>query len=180
MVEALQLEKTETVNGQSLSFDEEVLTARDKLVFAYKPVYERLREIASKELDKLPERPLRTFCTAYADFEDLWLTHKEIHATEALQPLACAILALGPLVESREKEKLLPMPRLQHQRVVTLRALEGFSKALGDLSAYVLSSLQRELSPDPRLLVLLEYVVAQSQEPNAATYFLSGISATPE
>jgi hypothetical protein len=180
MVEGLQLGKTETVNGQALTFDEELLVARDKLVFAYKPVHEKLRELASKELEIIPARLLVNFCKAYAQFEDVYLVHKEIHAVEALQPLAVCILSLDPLVESREKEGRLAWPRVQHQRTVTLRALEGYCKALGDLSAYVLSSLQRELSPDPRLLMLLEYVHAQSQEPNAQTYFLSGISATPE
>jgi hypothetical protein len=180
MVEGLQLGKTESINGQAITFDEELLIARDKLVFAYKPVHEKLRELASKELEFIPARLLMNFCKAYFQFEDVYLLHKEIHAVEALQPLAICILSLEPLAESREKEGRLAWPRVQHQRTVTLRALEGYCKALGDLSAYVLSSLQRELSPDPRLLMLLEYVHAQSQEPDGATYFLSGISATPE
>ena len=42
------------------------------------------------------------------------------------------------------------------------------------------SSLQRELSPDPRLLVLLEYVVAQSADQSSGQSFLAGLSHTPE
>lgn len=180
MVEGFSLNKTEVVNGMTLTFDDEVLHSRDQLVLAYKPLFEEYRKLCTREVAELSDRLLRRFAAEYAKFEDLWLTHKEIHAVEALQPLANAILTLEPLMTSMEKEKLLPWPRVQHQKVVTLRGLEGYSKALIDLSSYVLSSLNRELSHDPRLLMLLEYICTQSGDPEAKDFFLFGLSGTPE
>merc|ERR1712151_661276 len=123
----------------------DVLVYRDNLVMAYKPLVAKIRMLHSREIDELPQRMVSNFARAWTAFESSWLRNCEIHAVEALQPLAKAILALEPLLNSAEKERLLPWPRVQHQKVVTHKCLEGFVHALSELASSVLPSLQREL-----------------------------------
>merc|ERR1719401_3101023 len=106
----------------------------------------------SKEIDDVPTRLIANFARAWTAFESAWLRNREVHAVQALQPLAKAILSLEPLLLSVQKERLLPWPRVKHQKVITLKCLEGFIQSLADLSATVLPSLSRELNHDPRLL----------------------------
>merc|ERR1711879_899212 len=76
-------------------------------------------------------------------------------------------------------ERLLPWPRVKHQKVITLKCLEGFVHALSDLAACVLPSLRRELDPDPRLLLLMDHVLKLRGD-KAVNSCLSGTSATPD
>uniref|UniRef100_A0A7S2L351 Uncharacterized protein n=1 Tax=Zooxanthella nutricula TaxID=1333877 RepID=A0A7S2L351_9DINO len=178
-IAALELGTAETLNGQHLPFDDEVLLLRDELVVAYKPLVGKIRQMRSKEIEDVPPKPVANFARAWTAFESAWLRNREVHAVHALQPLAKAILSLEPLLLSVEKERLLPWPRVKHQKVVTLKALEGFIHSLAELSATVLPSLCRELNHDPKLLLLMDHVLSLRGERSMSSC-LDGASATPE
>lgn len=176
---ALELAPAETLNGRSMPFDGEVLILRDNLVAAYKPLVAKVRQLNSKEITELPQRVMNNFAMAWSFWEAAWLRNCEVHAVEALQPLAKAILSLEPLLLSVDKERLLPWPRVKHQKVVTLKCLEGFVHSLSDLAACVLPSLQRELDPDPRLLLLMDHVLMLRGDRSVGSC-LQGTSACPD
>lgn len=176
---ALELGSSESLNGRQLPYDADVLMLRDSLVMAYKPLQAKIRMLVLNEIEELPPRLLLNFARAWNEFESAWLRNREVHAVEALQPLAKAILSLEPLLLSVEKERLLPWPRVCHQKTVTLKCLEGFIDALSALAASVLPSLSRELDHDPRLLLLMDHVLTLRGE-NAGNHCLEGLSATPE
>lgn len=178
-IAALEMANTETLNGKQMPFDSDVLILRDNLVAAYKPTVACCRRLMTKEIDSLPPRVVLNFTRAWTAWESAWLRNREIHAIESLQPLAKAILSLEPLLLSHEKERLLPWPRVQHQKVVTLKCLEGFVHSLAELAASVLPSLQRELAHDTRLLLLMDHVLSLSGD-TSVTSCLSGLSNTPE
>jgi hypothetical protein len=178
-IAALEMGNTETLNGKQMPFDTDVLILRDNLVAAYKPTVASCRRLLTKEIDTLPPRIVLNFTRAWTAWESAWLRNREVHAVEALQPLAKAILSLEPLLLSHEKERLLPWPRVQHQKVVTLKCLEGFVHSLAELAACVLPSLQRELAHDTRLLVLMDHVLQLSGD-TAVNSCLKGLSDTPE
>jgi hypothetical protein len=152
---------------------------RDSLVMTYKPLQAKVRMLVLNEIEELPPRLLLNFARAWNDFESAWLRNREVHAVEALQPLAKAILSLEPLLISVEKERLLPWPRVCHQKTITLKCLQGFVDALSALASSVLPSLSRELDHDPRLLLLMDHVLTLRGE-NAGNHCLEGLSATPE
>lgn len=179
-IAALELQGYETLNGRQLPYDSHVLLLRDNLVAAYKPVVAKIRQLLAREIDDLPPRLVTSFTQAWTTWESAWLRNREVHAVEALQPLAKAVLSLEPLLFSLEKEKLLPWPRVQHQKVVTLKCLEGFIHSFADLAGCVLPSLQRELDHDPRLLLLMDHVLKQRTDGENLSHCLSGLSATPE
>lgn len=176
---ALELQPNEVLNGRSMPFDAEVLILRDNLVAAYKPLVTKVRALNSREISELPPRMVQNFAQAWGQWEKAWLRNCEVHAVEALQPLAKAILSLEPLLLSIEKEKLLPWPRVKHQKVVTLKCLEGFVHSLSDLAACVLPSLKRELDPDPRLLLLMDHVLMLRGDRSVPSC-LHGTGATPD
>merc|ERR1719408_1122989 len=178
-IAALEMGNTETLNGKQMPFDSDVLILRDNLVAAYKPAVACCRRLLTKEIDALPPRVVLNFTRAWTAWESAWLRNREVHAVEALQPLAKAILSLEPLLLSHEKEKLLPWPRVQHQKVVTLKCLEGFVHSLAELASCVLPSLQRELAHDTRLLLLMDHVLSLSGD-TTVNSCLSGLSSTPE
>jgi len=175
---ALELEKAEILNGQALAFDVQVLMLRDNLVAAYKPLCQKVRMVVAKEIEACPRRVVLSFVSAWFAWESAWLRNREIHAVEALQPLAKAILSLEPLLISVRKERLLPWPRVQHQKVVTLKCLEGFMCSLAELAGSVLPSLQRDVDHDPRLLLLMEHVLKLRGDVFKSC--LDGVSQTPE
>mmetsp|Transcript_11163 Transcript_11163/g.20287 ORF Transcript_11163/g.20287 Transcript_11163/m.20287 type:complete len:434 (-) Transcript_11163:71-1372(-) len=177
---ALELGPCEVLNGQKLQFDAEVLTLRDNLAAAYKPILPKIQMMMSRELTSLPKKMVQNFSDAWIQWEGAWLRNREVHAVEALQPLAKAILALEPLLLSAEKERLLAWPRVQHQKAVTLRCLEGFVHTLAELAGSVLPSLARELDHDPRLLLLMDHVMTLRGEAGSVKSCLSGVSATPD
>lgn len=179
-IAALELQGYETLNGRQLAYDSHVLLLRDNLVAAYKPVVAKIRQLLAREIDDLPPRLVANFTRAWTAWEAAWLRNREVHAIEALQPLAKAVLSLEPLLFSLEKEKLLPWPRVQHQKVVTLKCLEGFVHSFAELAGCVLPSLQRELDHDPRLLLLMDHVLKQQGDGKGHEHCLSGLSATPE
>merc|ERR1712232_530649 len=162
-----------------MPFDEEVLLLRDILVAAYKPVSRKIRMLHSKEISSLPHRMLVNFGQAWCGWESAWLRNREVHAVEALQPLAKAILSLEPLLLSHDKERLLPWPRVQHQKVITLKCLEGFIQSLAELAACVLPSLQRELVHDTRLLLLMDHVLSLKGDGSVKSC-IDGLSSTPD
>jgi len=176
---ALEMGNTETLNGKQMPFDSDVLILRDNLVAAYKPAIACCRRLLSKEIDTLPPRIVLNFTRAWTAWESAWLRNREVHAVEALQPLAKAILSLEPLLLSHQKERLLPFPRVQHQKVVTLKCLEGFVHSLAELAACVLPSLQRELAHDTRLLLLMDHVLSLNGD-SSVNSCISGLSSTPE
>lgn len=57
-VEALEMKETESVNGHSIRFDEQIVRLRDKMVLSYKPVLSAAR-IPDKQI---PEKELLDFC----------------------------------------------------------------------------------------------------------------------
>lgn len=175
---ALELAPTELLNGRSMPYDEEVLLLRDNLVATYKPVQTKIRMLHSKEISALPHRMLVNFGQTWCAWESAWLRNREVHAVEALQPLAKAILSLEPLLLSSEKERLLPWPRVQHQKAITLKCLEGFVNSLSDLAGCVLPSLRRELDPDTRLLLLMDHVLMLRGEQVGSC--LQGVASTPD
>eukprot|EP00811_Abedinium_folium_P034086 NODE_6999_length_1618_cov_4.753856.p1 GENE.NODE_6999_length_1618_cov_4.753856~~NODE_6999_length_1618_cov_4.753856.p1 ORF type:complete len:440 (-),score=135.45 NODE_6999_length_1618_cov_4.753856:297-1586(-) len=177
-IAALELGPTEKLCGRALAYDADVLVFRDDLVAAYKPLVWKIRQLISKEISELPARLVLDMTGAWDVWEAAWLRNREVHAVEALQPLARAILSLEPLLLSCHKERLQPWPRVQHQQVVTLRCLEGFMHALGDLAANVLPSPQRELDRDPRLLMLMDHVL-QLRGSMPVESCLAGLSKTP-
>jgi len=178
---ALELGPCEVLNGQKLQYDADVLTLRDALAAAYKPILPKIQMMMSREISTLPKRMVQNFSDAWVQWEGAWLRNREVHAVEALQPLAKAILALEPLLLSAEKERLLAWPRVQHQKAVTLRCLEGFVHTLAELAGSVLPSLARELDHDPRLLLLMDHVMTLRGEQAASVKScLSGVSATPD
>ena len=69
------------------------------------------------------------------------------------------ILSLEPFLHAREKEKLMAHPRVNAQREISYRCLIGYIQSLGGLSSVCLSSVKRELCPDPRLLSLASFRV---------------------
>lgn len=178
-VAALSCGTSQTLNGRQLPYDADVLVFRDNLVATYKPLVAQLRRLRSREIEYLPPRLVQNFLRAWYSWETAWLRNCEVHAVEALQPLAKAILALEPLLLSVEKERLLPWPRVQHQKAVTLKCLEGFVDALAELAGCVLPSLQRELDHDPRLLLLMDHTLCLRGEGHKGGC-LAGISATPD
>jgi hypothetical protein len=178
-IAALEMGNTETLNGKQMPFDTDVLILRDNLVAAYKPCVALCRRLMTKEIDNLPPRAVLNFTRAWTAWESAWLRNREVHAVESLQPLAKAILSLEPLLLSHEKEKLLPWPRVQHQKVITVKCLEGFVHSLAELAACVLPSLQRELAHDTRLLLLMDHVLSLSGD-SSINSCLSGLSSTPE
>merc|ERR1711920_618463 len=137
------------------------------------------RQLHAKEIDELPERLVLNFTRAWTAWESAWLRNREVHAVDALQPLAKAILSLEPLLLSAEKERLLPWPRVQHQKAVTLKCLEGFVHSLSELAGSVLPSLARELDHDPRLLLLMDHVLSLRGDTKVISC-LDGISSAPE
>jgi len=178
-IAALEMGNTETLNGKQMPFDTDVLILRDNLVAAYKPMVALCRRLLTKEIETLPPRAILNFTRAWTAWESAWLRNREVHAIESLQPLAKAILSLEPLLLSHEKERLLPWPRVQHQKVVTLKCLEGFVHSLAELAACVLPSLQRELAHDTRLLLLMDHVLSLNGD-KSVNSCLSGLSSTPE
>jgi len=178
-IAALEMGNTEMLNGKQMAFDTDVLILRDNLVAAYKPAVACCRRLLTKEIDALPGRIVLNFTRAWTAWESCWLRNREVHAVEALQPLAKAILSLEPLLLSHEKEKLLPWPRVQHQKAVTLKCLEGFVHSLAELASCVLPSLQRELAHDTRLLLLMDHVLSLSGD-TTVNSCLAGLSSTPE
>jgi len=186
-MQALELGAYETINGAQLLFDPEVLVLRDNLVISYKALVAKIRQKASKEIDRLPDAMLRKFASAWHAWESAWLRNREVHAVEALQPSVKAILALEPLIISAEKERLLPWPRVQHQKAITLKCLEGFVHAFGELAASVLPSNKREKDHDARLLLLMDHVLSlrgpggeklKTNSP-ARPYLLEKLSSAP-
>ncbi|CAE7719390.1 unnamed protein product [Symbiodinium pilosum] len=180
-MQALELGAYETINGAQLLFDPEVLVLRDNLVISYKALVAKIRQKASKEIDRLPDALLRKFASAWHAWESAWLRNREVHAVEALQPSVKAILALEPLIISAEKERLLPWPRVQHQKAITLKCLEGFVHAFGELAASVLPSNKREKDHDARLLLLMDHVLSLRGEKLDKTqpYLLEKLSSAP-
>jgi len=178
-VVALELGPCEQLNGRQLPYDGDVLALRDNLAAAYKPILPKIQMMMSREINTLPRKMLQNFADAWMQWEGAWLRNREVHAVEALQPLAKAILALEPLLLSAEKERLLPWPRVQHQKAVTLKCLEGFVHTLAELAGSVLPSLARELDHDPRLLLLMDHVLSIRGETTAVKSCLTGVSATP-
>jgi len=178
-IAALEMGNTETLNGKQMPFDTDVLILRDNLVAAYKPMLACCRRLMTKEIEMLPPRVILNFTRAWTAWESAWLRNREVHAIEALQPLAKAILSLEPLLLSHEKERLLPHPRVLHQKAVTLKCLEGFVMSLAELAACVLPSLQRELAHDSRLLLLMDHVLSLSGN-TSVNSCLAGLSTTPE
>lgn len=178
-IAALEMGNTETLNGKQMPFDTDVLILRDNLVAAYKPMVACCRRLLTKEIESLPPRVILNFTRAWTAWESAWLRNREVHAIEALQPLAKAILSLEPLLLSHDKERLLPWPRVQHQKVVTLKCLEGFVHSLAELAACVLPSLNRELAHDTRLLLLMDHVLSLNGD-TSVNSCLSGLSSTPE
>lgn len=178
-VAALEMTGSETINAKQMPFDSDVLILRDNLVAAYKPTVACCRRLLSKEIDNLPPRVVLNFTRAWTAWESAWLRNREVHAVEALQPLAKAILSLEPLLLSHDKERLLPWPRVQHQKVVTLKCLEGFMHSLAELASCVLPSLKRELVHDTRLLLLMDHVLSLGGDSSVNTC-LAGLSTTPE
>lgn len=178
-IASLEVGKSERINGADLPYDAQVLVLRDKLLAAYKPLVAKIRRLLAREIDMLPSQMLQTFAEAWHVWESAWLENREVHACEALQPLCKAILALEPLLLSHEKERLLPWPRVQHQKAVTLKCLEGFVHSLSDFSAHVLPSLSREMNHDTRLLVLMEHVLAHKPNSTSMDSCLAGLSSTP-
>jgi len=177
-IAALELGPAEQLNGQILPYDSEVLVLRDHLVVTYKPLTMKIRQVNAKEIDDIPLRAVATFARAWTAFESAWLQNREVHAVQALQPVAKAILSLEPLLLSLDKERLLPWPRVQHQKVVTLKTLEGFMHSLSELASSVLPSLARELNHDPKLLLLMDHVLSLRGERTVVSC-LDGASATP-
>merc|ERR1719401_3408311 len=139
----------------------------------------KIRQVNAKEIDDIPLNAVATFAHAWTAFESAWLRNREVHAVQALQPIAKAILSLEPLLLSLDKERLLPWPRVQHQKVVTLKCLEGFMHSLAELAACVLPSLQRELVHDTRLLLLMDHVLSLNGDA-ATNTCLAGLSTTPD
>jgi len=178
-IAALEMGNTEMLNGRQMPFDADVLILRDNLVAAYKPAVTCCRRLQTKEIDSLPPRIVLNFTRAWTAWESAWLRNREVHAVEALQPLAKAILSLEPLLLSHEKERLLPWPRVQHQKVITLKCLEGFVHSFAELAASVLPSLSRELAHDTRLLLLMDHVLSLNGNTTVQSC-LSGLSSTPE
>lgn len=178
-IAALEMSSAETINGKQMPFDSDVLILRDNLVAAYKPTVACCRRLLTNEIDNLPPRLVLNFTRAWTAWESAWLKNREVHAVEALQPLAKAILSLEPLLLSHDKERLLPWPRVQHQKVVTLKCLEGFMHSLAELAACVLPSLQRELVHDTRLLLLMDHVLSLNGDA-ATNTCLAGLSTTPD
>lgn len=176
---ALELGPFETINGQQLYFDPEVLILRDNLVMAYKPLTTKIRQLHAKEVLELPRNLLNTFAKAWNAWESAWLRNREVHAVEALQPLAKAILSLEPLLNSAKKEKLLPWPRVQHQKAVTVKCLEGFVHDFGELASVVLPSIKREMDHDPRVLLLMDHILSLRGETPPGSV-LDGLSAAPD
>lgn len=176
---ALELGNTTSINGKTLPYDAEVLILRDQLVAAYKPLVAEIRRLHTREIDKLPQPLVIRFTRSWSAWEGAWLRNREVHAVEALQPLAKAILSLEPVLNSVKKEKLLPWPRVKHQKAVTLKCLEGFVHALSELAGSVLPSLSRELDHDPRLLLLMDHVLTL-QGAQLGQCCLTGVSATPD
>merc|ERR1719265_479637 len=179
-IAALELSNAETINGRQMPYDSEVLVLRDNLVAAYKPTIAAVRRLLAKEVEDFPPRVVVNFTRAWTAWESAWLRNREVHAVEALQPLAKAILSLEPLLLSHEKEKLLPWPRVQHQKVVTLKCLEGFVHSLAELASCVLPSLHRELAHDTRLLLLMDHVLSLGGDQATVNSCLAGLSATPQ
>lgn len=177
-IAALELGKDEKLNGTSLPYDAQVLVLRDKVIAAYKPLVAKIRRLLAREIDMLPPQMLQNFAEAWHVWECAWLENREVHACEALQPLCKAILSLEPLLLSHEKERLLAWPRVQHQKAVTLKCLEGFVHSLSDFSAHILPSLSREMNHDTRLLVLMEHVLAHKNNSSMESC-LAGLSSTP-
>lgn len=178
-MQALELGPYETINGRQLPFDADILVLRDNLVVNYKPLVAKVRQLTAKEIPELPDPLLRKFAKAWTAWESAWLSNREVHAVEALQPLAKAILSLEPLLNSAEKERLLPWPRVQHQKAITLKCLEGFMESFGTLAACVLPSMSRELHHDPKLLLLMDHVISlQGNKPVVGV--LDGVSAAPD
>lgn len=175
---ALELKPSETLNGRPMQFDSDVLTLRDHLVMQYKPLVGKIRQLHAKEIDELPERLVLSFTRAWTSWEAAWLRNREVHAVDALQPLAKAILSLEPLLLSAEKERLLPWPRVQHQKAITLKCLEGFVHSLSELAGCVLPSLSRELDHDSRLFLLMDHVLSLRGDKSVISC-LDGLSSAP-
>jgi len=171
---ALEHKEGESVNGQILKYDHEVLHLRDIMVMQFKPI--------SKELQKhgeVPARVLTDFCVAWFNWEVAWLRNREVHAVQALQPLCNAIISLEPLVMSKKKEKLLPHPQVISQKTISYRCLEGFLHSFSELCAVLLSSLRREMDHDSRLLVLIDYLVRKKESDDESGKLLVGCASTP-
>jgi len=164
-LEALRLETTETLTSQVFRFHPSLLRARDVLVYRYKALHPHLRNLLSKQRAALPRAAVEAFYNAWKEFEQKFLEEKETHAVEALMPLADCLLQLEPLLVSKKKEAILPWPRVQHQRISTLRCLEGFCKTVEVLVVYILgtSKGKQPTDQDPKLIVMTEAIVQHAK-----------------
>eukprot|EP00392_Amoebophrya_sp_AT5.2_P016114 g16357.t1 len=179
-VAALEMSNEEKLNGVTMPFSQGCLLARDDLVRAWKPLLPRIRMFIAKEAADMPADLIYNLIDAWFCWESLWLQDREDHAVEALQPLAKAILSLSPFLESRRKEKLHPHPRVLAQREISYRCLIGFIQSLSVLSTQCLSSLAREAAPDPRLFLLLDYILTKSGKKGPEGQFcVEGMAETP-
>lgn len=173
---ALELKEAETVNGQKFPYDYEIPRLRDVMVSELKSILNTIK--LRKEIHA---KSLRDFCMAWFNWEARWLINRESHAVQALQPLCNAILSLEPLVMSKKKEKVLPHPHAMHQKVISYRCLEGFLHSFSELCAVLLSSLEREMDHDTKLLVLIDHLLPaqESDEGPQLGELIRGCAGTP-
>ncbi|KAF4659787.1 hypothetical protein FOL47_007418 [Perkinsus chesapeaki] len=155
---AISLEDSEVLNGFVLPHSEQLLRLRDRLLLAYNDLRQRLAAYASGSSAKIGIKYISDTWQAWVDFERAWLHEKESHVVTSFQPLVNIMLAVEPFVRSRERERLLPFPRCEKQKVNSVMLLEGICSALPALTAVLVPVVDRCLFFDPVLLLVAEYV----------------------
>eukprot|EP00388_Colpodella_angusta_P012547 GDKJ01031812.1.p1 GENE.GDKJ01031812.1~~GDKJ01031812.1.p1 ORF type:complete len:677 (-),score=140.14 GDKJ01031812.1:137-2167(-) len=162
-LEALKLQASYYINGKLYHYEPLVLAKRDSLIRAYNAIAPRIRDLRAQRTKHCPKQLIVSFMIAWAEYEEVWVVAKEAHSVESLQPLSEAIHSLLPLRLSQAKELELPWPRLKHQMLITLKALDCFLRTISTLTAYAASTLEAEPHHDPRLLVLAEAVLTAAK-----------------
>ncbi|KAF4703136.1 hypothetical protein FOZ62_004040 [Perkinsus olseni] len=155
---AIAMEDSEVINGLVQSREPQLLLLRNRLLLAYNEVRRPLAAYLSGNATKIAVKCISEMWQAWVEFEKAWLYEEESHVVASFQPLVDVLLAVDPFLRSRERERVLPAPRTEKQKVNSVVMLEAICSALPRLTAVLVPAVDRCLFFDPVLLLLAEHV----------------------
>ncbi|KAF4669938.1 hypothetical protein FOZ61_002499 [Perkinsus olseni] len=155
---AIAMEDSEVINGLVQSRDPQLLLLRNRLLVKYNEVRGPLAAYVSGNTSKIAVKCISEMWQAWVEFEKTWLYEEESHIVASFQPLVDVLLAVEPFLRSRGRERVLPHPRSEKQKVNSVMMLEAICSALPRLTAVLVPAVDRCLIFDPVLLLLAEHV----------------------
>ncbi|KAF4734948.1 hypothetical protein FOZ62_005123, partial [Perkinsus olseni] len=151
---AIAMDDSEVNNGLVQSRDPQLLLLRNRLLLAYNEVRRPLAAYLSGKATKIAVKCISDLWQAWVEFEKTWLYEEESHIVASFQPLVDVLLAVEPFLRSRGRERVLPHPRSEKQKVNSVTMLEAICSALPRLTAVLVPAVDRCLIFDPVLLLL--------------------------